>query len=125
MGHEFLGEVVEVGPAVRRHKVGDRVVVCSFVGCGRCWYCTHDLWSLCDNTNTNPGIGQALFVPTPAASSATPTPWAGCAAAMPSTCACPSPTTGPSPYRRASTTRAPCSCPTRCPRAGWAPIWPG
>lgn len=61
IGHEFLGEVVEVGPGVRRHEVGDRVVVSSFVGCGRCWYCTHDLWSLCDNTNTNPGIGQALF----------------------------------------------------------------
>ncbi|MFI0828275.1 zinc-dependent alcohol dehydrogenase [Streptomyces roseolus] len=61
IGHEFVGEVVETGPGVRRHRVGDRVVVCSFVGCGRCWYCTHDLWSLCDNTNTNPGIGQALF----------------------------------------------------------------
>ncbi|MGW0600149.1 zinc-dependent alcohol dehydrogenase [Streptomyces sp. NPDC002776] len=61
IGHEFIGEVVETGPAVRKHKVGDRVVVCSFVGCGRCWYCANDLWSLCDNTNTNPGIGQALF----------------------------------------------------------------
>jgi threonine dehydrogenase-like Zn-dependent dehydrogenase len=61
IGHEFLGEVMEVGPGVRRHSAGDRVVVSSFVGCGRCWYCTHDLWSLCDNTNTNPGIGQALF----------------------------------------------------------------
>ncbi|MEV7673193.1 zinc-dependent alcohol dehydrogenase [Streptomyces sp. NPDC088752] len=61
IGHEFVGEVVETGPRVRRHKVGDRVVVCSFVGCGRCWYCAHDLWSLCDNTNTNPGIGQGLF----------------------------------------------------------------
>ena len=61
IGHEFVGEVVEVGPAVRRHRVGDRVVVCSFIGCGRCWYCQNDLWSLCDNTNTNPGIGQALF----------------------------------------------------------------
>ncbi|WP_410645810.1 zinc-dependent alcohol dehydrogenase [Amycolatopsis sp. lyj-346] len=61
LGHEFLGEVVEVGSQVRRHKVGDRVVVCSFIGCGRCWYCAHDLWSLCDNSNTNPGIGSALF----------------------------------------------------------------
>ncbi|MFI2428801.1 alcohol dehydrogenase catalytic domain-containing protein [Streptomyces sp. NPDC018955] len=59
IGHEFLGEVVEVGAEVRRHKVGGRVVVCSFVGCGRCRYCTHNLWSLCDNTD--PGIGQALF----------------------------------------------------------------
>ncbi|MFD3534871.1 alcohol dehydrogenase catalytic domain-containing protein [Streptomyces sp. NPDC058664] len=60
-GHEFIGEVVESGPEVRRHRVGDRVMVCSFVGGGRCWYRAHDLWSLCDNANTNPGIGQALF----------------------------------------------------------------
>jgi threonine dehydrogenase-like Zn-dependent dehydrogenase len=43
---------------VRRHKPRDRVVVCSFIGCGRCWYCTHDLWSLCDNSNTNSGLAQ-------------------------------------------------------------------
>jgi threonine dehydrogenase-like Zn-dependent dehydrogenase len=61
IGHEFIGEIVEIGPEVRRHKVGDRVVVCSFIGCGRCWYCSHDLWSLCDNSNTNPEIAQMLF----------------------------------------------------------------
>ena len=53
LGHEFMGEIVEVGPGVRRRKVGERVVVTSFIGCGRCWYCTHDLWSLCDNSNPN------------------------------------------------------------------------
>jgi threonine dehydrogenase-like Zn-dependent dehydrogenase len=53
IGHEFMGEIVDVGPGVRRRKVGERVVVCSFIGCGRCWYCAHDLWSLCDNTNPN------------------------------------------------------------------------
>jgi threonine dehydrogenase-like Zn-dependent dehydrogenase len=51
MGHEFMGEIVEVGPGVRRRRPGERVVVCSFIGCGRCWYCVHDLWSLCDNGN--------------------------------------------------------------------------
>ena len=61
IGHEFIGEIVEIGPEVRRHKVGDRVVVCSFVGCGRCWYCSHDLWSLCDNGNANPEIAQMLL----------------------------------------------------------------
>jgi threonine dehydrogenase-like Zn-dependent dehydrogenase len=61
LGHEFLGEVVEVGKGVRDRRVGDRVVVSSFVGCGRCWYCTHDLWSLCDNANTNPVHTQALW----------------------------------------------------------------
>lgn len=61
IGHEFCGEVVEVGSGVGGHKVGDRVVVASFIGCGSCWYCRHDLWSLCDNSNTNPGHTQALW----------------------------------------------------------------
>jgi threonine dehydrogenase-like Zn-dependent dehydrogenase len=61
LGHEFLGEIVDVGPDVERRKVGDRVVVCSFVGCGNCWYCTHDLWSLCDNSNTNPVFTETLW----------------------------------------------------------------
>ncbi|MCU1350109.1 MAG: Alcohol dehydrogenase GroES domain protein, partial [Acidobacteria bacterium] len=34
LGHEFMGEVVEVGPAVQKRRVGDRVVVCSFIACG-------------------------------------------------------------------------------------------
>ena len=67
LGHEFVGEVVEVGKGVRTRKVGDRVVVCSFVGCGRCWYCTHDQWSLCDNANTNPAYTQALWGADPGA----------------------------------------------------------
>jgi threonine dehydrogenase-like Zn-dependent dehydrogenase len=61
LGHEFLGEVVEVGPAVRRHSVGDRVVVASFISCGRCWYCTHGLYSCCDNGNTNPAITELAW----------------------------------------------------------------
>jgi threonine dehydrogenase-like Zn-dependent dehydrogenase len=58
LGHEFLGEVVEVGPEVRRHQVGDRVVVSSFICCGGCWYCQQGLFSACDNTNTNPAITE-------------------------------------------------------------------
>ena len=61
LGHEFLGEVVEVGPDVRKHRVGDRVVVCSFISCGKCWYCRHELYSCCDNGNTNPGITEQLW----------------------------------------------------------------
>ena len=38
IGHEFLGEIVEVGSGVMNRRVGDRVVVCSFIGCGRCGY---------------------------------------------------------------------------------------
>lgn len=61
LGHEFLGEVAEVGSAVRNHRVGDRVVVCSFISCGKCWYCQHKLFSLCDNGNPNPAIPEALW----------------------------------------------------------------
>ncbi len=61
IGHEFLGEVVEVGKAVKNRRVGERVVVCSFISCGRCWYCDNQMTSLCDNSNTNAGIAQAMF----------------------------------------------------------------
>ncbi|MHA3702031.1 zinc-dependent alcohol dehydrogenase [Jatrophihabitans sp. YIM 134969] len=61
LGHEFMGEVVEVGPGVRKHRVGDRVVVCSFIACGNCWYCRQELFSLCDNGNPDPAITEALW----------------------------------------------------------------
>jgi threonine dehydrogenase-like Zn-dependent dehydrogenase len=61
LGHEFMGEIVAVGSGVQQRKVGDRVVVCSFMSCGNCWYCKNDLTSLCDNTNPHPGLGEGLF----------------------------------------------------------------
>ncbi|WP_327002278.1 glutathione-dependent formaldehyde dehydrogenase [Dactylosporangium sp. NBC_01737] len=61
LGHEFLGEVVEVGAGVRKHAVGDRVVVSSFISCGQCWYCRRQEFSLCDNGNTNPAITEQLW----------------------------------------------------------------
>lgn len=61
IGHEFMGEVVEVGSGVTKVKKGDRVVVPSFVCCGNCWYCQHELWSLCDNTNPNTELQEPLL----------------------------------------------------------------
>jgi threonine dehydrogenase-like Zn-dependent dehydrogenase len=61
LGHEFVGEIVETGSAVTRHRVGDRVVVSSFIACGRCYYCKHQLFSLCDNGNPNPGLTETLW----------------------------------------------------------------
>ena len=61
IGHEFMGEVVEVGPEVRKVRKGERVVVPSFICCGSCWYCTHDLWSLCDNTHPKPQLQEKLL----------------------------------------------------------------
>ena len=65
IGHEFMGVVEEVGPEVKKIKKGDRVVVPSFICCGACWYCRHDLYSLCDNTNPTPEAQDvALGYPT-------------------------------------------------------------
>jgi threonine dehydrogenase-like Zn-dependent dehydrogenase len=61
IGHEFMGVVEEVGPEVQRVKKGDRVVVPSFIVCGTCWYCQHQLYSLCDNTNPNAGLQESLL----------------------------------------------------------------
>ena len=61
IGHEFIGEVVETGPDVKKVRKGERVVVPSFICCGQCWFCRHDLWSLCDNTNPNAETQAALL----------------------------------------------------------------
>ncbi|AGZ43129.1 zinc-dependent alcohol dehydrogenase [Actinoplanes friuliensis] len=61
LGHEFIGEVVETGSEVRNHRVGDRVVVSSFIACGKCYFCEQRLFSLCDNGNTNPAITETLW----------------------------------------------------------------
>ena len=66
LGHEFMGEVVEVGSDVKRFSVGDRVVVPFTISCGQCFYCERKLWSLCDNTNPKPELAETLFGYTPA-----------------------------------------------------------
>jgi threonine dehydrogenase-like Zn-dependent dehydrogenase len=60
LGHEFMGEVVEVGEAVTNLVVGDRVVVPFTIACGRCYFCKQDLWSLCDNSNPNAWMAEKL-----------------------------------------------------------------
>ncbi len=66
IGHEFMGEVVEVGPEVKKLKRGDRVVVASVIGCGGCWFCDHGDWSLCDNGNAHASIAEKAYGYSPA-----------------------------------------------------------
>jgi threonine dehydrogenase-like Zn-dependent dehydrogenase len=61
IGHEFVGEVVDVGRDVTRVKPGDRVVVPSFISCGNCWFCRNQLFSLCDNTHPKPELQEPLL----------------------------------------------------------------
>lgn len=61
LGHEFMGEVVEVGSQVRSLSVGDRVVVPFTIACGNCFFCQRKLWSLCDNSNPNAHLAAKLY----------------------------------------------------------------
>jgi threonine dehydrogenase-like Zn-dependent dehydrogenase len=61
LGHEFMGEVVEVGKANKKLKVGDRVVVPFTISCGGCFFCERELWSLCENTNPNAWMAEKLY----------------------------------------------------------------
>jgi threonine dehydrogenase-like Zn-dependent dehydrogenase len=61
LGHEFMGEVVEVGRGVKNLKVGDRVVVPFPIACGNCNACKAEAYSLCENSNPNAYIPEKLF----------------------------------------------------------------
>jgi threonine dehydrogenase-like Zn-dependent dehydrogenase len=61
LGHEFMGEVVEVGKGVSKLRVGDRVVVPFPIACGRCWSCRNGLYSTCENSNPNAWIAETLW----------------------------------------------------------------
>ena len=66
LGHEFMGEVMEVGKKVKKLKVGDRVVVPFPIACGQCWSCKNDMWSLCENSNPNAYIAEKMLGHSPA-----------------------------------------------------------
>lgn len=61
LGHEFMGEVVDVGRGVGNLQVGDRVVVPFTIACGNCGPCQKGLWSLCDNSNPNAAMLERLY----------------------------------------------------------------
>jgi threonine dehydrogenase-like Zn-dependent dehydrogenase len=66
LGHEFMGEVVEVGPDVQQRKVGQRVVVAFPISCGKCFFCHHQMFSLCENSNPNAWIAETMLGHSPA-----------------------------------------------------------
>jgi threonine dehydrogenase-like Zn-dependent dehydrogenase len=61
LGHEFMGEVVEVGNQVQNLKAGDRVVVPFPISCGDCFFCRRQLYSCCENSNPNAAAAEKMF----------------------------------------------------------------
>jgi threonine dehydrogenase-like Zn-dependent dehydrogenase len=66
LGHEFMGEVVDVGREVKNLRVGDRVVVPFPISCGACIMCRRELYSLCENTNPNAWMAEKMMGHSPA-----------------------------------------------------------
>ncbi|MCO1596963.1 glutathione-dependent formaldehyde dehydrogenase [Micromonospora sp. RHAY321] len=67
LGHEFMGEVVELGPGVRDGlRIGDRVVVAFPIACGNCASCERGLYSICENSNPNAAIAEKVMGHSPA-----------------------------------------------------------
>ena len=67
LGHEFMGEVVEVGSGNSTLKVGDRVVVPFTIACGECYFCKKGLTSCCDRSNPNAKIAEKVMGHSPSA----------------------------------------------------------
>ena len=61
LGHEFMGEVVEVGGGVKNLARGDRVVVPFPIACGHCLQCEREMYSLCENSNPNAWMAEKLY----------------------------------------------------------------
>jgi len=66
LGHEFMGEVVEVGSEHRKFKVGDRVVVPFVIACGSCYFCQRGCYSMCDTSNPNAELARKAMGQAPA-----------------------------------------------------------
>ncbi len=66
LGHEFMGEVVDVGRGVQNLKKGDRVVVPFPIACGSCFSCRHELFSVCENSNPNAWMAEKMWGHSPA-----------------------------------------------------------
>jgi threonine dehydrogenase-like Zn-dependent dehydrogenase len=61
IGHEFMGEVVEVGAENKKLTIGDRVVVPFTICCGECDQCRRGFFSVCERSNRNAGIASKAF----------------------------------------------------------------
>ena len=88
LGHETMGEVVEVGSENKKLKVGDRVVVPFTISCGECFFCKKGFFSGCERSNPNHKIAEELWVTPLRAYSGIRTCWAATPGVRRNICAC-------------------------------------
>lgn len=67
LGHEAMGEVVDVGSGVTSLRVGDRVVVPFVIACGDCFFCNKGLFAACDKSNPNAHAAEKVMGHSPCA----------------------------------------------------------
>jgi threonine dehydrogenase-like Zn-dependent dehydrogenase len=112
LGHETMGEVVEVGAGVKNLRPGDRVVVPFTIFCGECFFCKKGFYSACERSNPDRKTAKSFGATPPPVSSAIRTSWEAIQGVKQNTCACPMPMWDRSRSRTDFQTSRCCSCPT-------------
>jgi threonine dehydrogenase-like Zn-dependent dehydrogenase len=116
LGHEFMGEVVEVGPGVKNLKPGDRVVNPFPIACGGCYFCKASEFSLCENSNPNAWMAEKMWGHSPAGLFGYSHMLGGCAGGQARYARIPFADVGPIKVRSICPSDRCCSCRTSSPR---------
>jgi threonine dehydrogenase-like Zn-dependent dehydrogenase len=119
LGHEMMGEIVEVGSEVRDRAVGDRVVVAFPIACGRCNACAAEAYSLCENSNPNASLAEKTLGRSPAGIFGYSHLFGGYPGGQAEFARVPYADVGTVRSRTISRTSACCSCPTCSRPVGW------
>ncbi len=124
LGHEFMGEVVEVGSGNMKLKVGQRVVVPFVIACGQCFFCKQQQFAACDNSNPaeTADMSELLYGYPMTGAFGYSHLTGGYAGGRRNMSGCRMRISDRSSSPMASKTRRSCSCPIFCRPAGWQPI---
>ena len=121
LGHETMGEVVEVGSAIANLKAGDRVVVPFTIACGECFFCRNGFFSGCERTNPDRKTAEQMWGHSPAGLFGFSSCSVATLAGRPNICASPMPTSAQSKFQTASPTNRSCFSPTFFRPDTWPP----
>ena len=124
LGHENMGEVIELGSEVTNLGIGDRVVVPFTISCGACWFCKKGMFSACDRTNPNAAMAIKAMGQSPAGLFGFSHMMGGYSGGQAEYLRVPMADIGPIKIPDSVTTSRRCSCPTSSLPATWRPRMP-